>query len=173
MTDATAKAAKYAEIETFMLRDTRAKPDAAVLWAQLGTAQEGLMKYAQAEASFKKALEVDAKRPNPAIESVCNSGLDNIHARVGTGAGANAVSSAPDQPARGEAPAQPQYQDVAPPPPPPAPAPTISKGQSKDQVTAAFGEPERKAAAGLKEIFFYTGLKMKVTFTSGKVSSIE
>jgi hypothetical protein len=70
-------------------------------------------------------------------------------------------------------PAPHQYEDVAPPPPPPAPAPTISMGQTKDQVTASFGEPQRKAAAGAKEIFFYTDLKMKVTFTNGKVSSIE
>jgi hypothetical protein len=46
-------------------------------------------------------------------------------------------------------------------------------GQTIAQVTAAFGEPQRKAAAGTKEIFFYTDLKMKVTFTNGKVSSIE
>jgi hypothetical protein len=46
-------------------------------------------------------------------------------------------------------------------------------GQTKAQVTTAFGEPQRKAAVGPKEIFFYTDLKMKVTFTSGKVSSIE
>ena len=70
-------------------------------------------------------------------------------------------------------PAQRQYDDIAPPPPPPAPAPTISMGQTKDQVTAAFGEPQRKAAVGPKEIFFYTDLKMKVTFTNGKVSTIE
>jgi len=46
-------------------------------------------------------------------------------------------------------------------------------GQTKAQVTAAFGEPQRKAAAGPREIFFYTDLKMKVTFTNGKVSSID
>lgn len=65
------------------------------------------------------------------------------------------------------------YEEVAPPPPPPPPAPTIAMGQTKDQVTAAFGEPQRKAAAGQREIFFYTDLKMKVTFTYGKVSSID
>jgi hypothetical protein len=69
--------------------------------------------------------------------------------------------------------AQRQYDDIAPPPPPPAPAPTISMGQTKSQVIAAFGEPQRKAVAGPKQIFFYTDLKMKVTFTNGKVSSIE
>jgi hypothetical protein len=69
--------------------------------------------------------------------------------------------------------APPKYQALAPPLPPPPPAPSIAIGQSKDQVTAAFGEPQRKATAGTKEIFFYTDLKMKVTFTNGKVSSIE
>jgi hypothetical protein len=70
-------------------------------------------------------------------------------------------------------PAQHVYEDLAPPPPPPAPAPTISVGQTRAQVSAAFGEPQRKAAAGPKEIFFYTDLKMKVTFINGKVSGIE
>jgi hypothetical protein len=46
-------------------------------------------------------------------------------------------------------------------------------GQTKDQVTADFGEPQRKAAVGPKEIFFYTDLKMKVTFTNGKVSGVD
>ncbi len=69
--------------------------------------------------------------------------------------------------------AQRQYDDIAPPPPPPTPAPTISMGQTKSQVIAAFGEPQRKAAAGPKQIFYYTDLKMKVTFTNGKVSGIE
>jgi len=81
--------------------------------------------------------------------------------------------AAPPPPISPPAPPQHQYEDVAPPPPPPAPAATISMGQTKAQVTAAFGEPQRKAAVGPKEIFFYTDLKMKVTFTNGKVSSIE
>ncbi len=66
--EAEIKTAKYTEIETLMTKDTAAKPDAAVLWAQLGLAQAGLKKYDDAETSFKKALEVDAdsKKPNPA-----------------------------------------------------------------------------------------------------------
>ena len=78
-----------------------------------------------------------------------------------------------EAPASQPAPAQHQYEDIAAPQPPPAPAPTISMGQSKDQVIAAFGEPQRKAVAGPKEIFFYTDLKIKVTFTNGKVSGID
>jgi hypothetical protein len=60
-----------------------------------------------------------------------------------------------------------------PPPPPPTdvPPPTIAIGQTKDQVTAAFGQPVRLAKLGAKEIFYYKD--MKVTFTNGKVSNVE
>ena len=177
-TDSATKVAKYLEIETLMLRDSQAKPDASVLWAFLGQAQVGLMKYHEAESSFTKALECEStsKRPNPQIQSLANSGLAQIHAKLGGLGGTNATQPVSNQPAMTSAtpsPAQHKYEDLAAPQPPPAPAPTISMGQSKDQVIAAFGDPQRKAAVGLKEIFFYTDLKMKVTFTNGKVSSIE
>jgi hypothetical protein len=71
------------------------------------------------------------------------------------------------------APPQRQYDNLAPPPTPPAPAPTITIGERKAQVLTDFGEPQRKAATGPKEIYFYTDLKMKVTFINGKVSSID
>jgi hypothetical protein len=60
-----------------------------------------------------------------------------------------------------------------PPPPPPtdAPPPTIAIGQTEDQVTAAFGQPQREAKLGVKQIFYYKD--MKVTFTNGKVSNVE
>ena len=58
---------------------------------------------------------------------------------------------------------------IAPPPPPAdAPPPTISLGQTKEQVTAAFGQPVKTAKIGAKEIFYYKD--MKVTFTNGKVT---
>lgn len=76
-------------------------------------------------------------------------------------------------PAQTQAPPPPSYQDVPPPPPPPAPAATLSIGMTRKQVLAAFGEPSRKAIVGPKEIFFYTDMKMKVTFTHGTVSAIE
>jgi hypothetical protein len=61
---------------------------------------------------------------------------------------------------------------IAPPPPPAdAPPPTIAIGQTKDQVTAGFGQPARVAKLGVKEIFYYKD--MKVTFTNGKVSNVE
>jgi hypothetical protein len=61
------------------------------------------------------------------------------------------------------------YQELAPPPAPP----TISVGQTEDQVIAGLGEPQRKALAGPKQIFFYAALKMKITFINGRVSRVE
>lgn len=81
---------------------------------------------------------------------------------------------APEQEAAAPpAPPQRQYDELAPPPPPPAPAPVVSIGELKAQVVTDFGEPQRKAVNGPKEIYFYTDLKMKVTFTNGKVSGID
>jgi hypothetical protein len=57
-------------------------------------------------------------------------------------------------------------QAVAPPLPP-----SISIGQTKAQVTAAFGQPLKVSNQGVKEIFYYKD--MKVTFTHGKVASVE
>jgi len=78
----------------------------------------------------------------------------------------NAPAAAPAAPA-------PAMAAIAPPPPPAdAPPPTIAVGQTKDQVTAGFGQPLRTAKlAGTKEIYFYKD--MKVTFTNGKVSNVE
>ena len=83
--EAEVKLAKYTEIETLMLKDTAAKPDASVLWAQLGQAQVGLKKYDEAEATYKKVLELEAsaKKPNPAVQGLANSGLGEIYARQG------------------------------------------------------------------------------------------
>jgi hypothetical protein len=78
----------------------------------------------------------------------------------------------PAAPATPQAPAAAPMPDIAPPPPPAdAPPPTIALGQTKDQVTAGFGQPTRIAKLGVKEIFYYKD--MKVTFTNGKVSNVE
>jgi len=66
---------------------------------------------------------------------------------------------------------------VAPPPPPPADAPatppkSITIGQTKDQVVASFGQPERIVKlAGSKEIYSYKDLK--VIFVGGKVTDVQ
>jgi hypothetical protein len=64
---------------------------------------------------------------------------------------------------------------IAPPPPPPdtppAPPKTIALGQTKDQVVAIFGQPQKVATVGPKEIDYYPD--MKVTFVNGKVTDVE
>jgi mono/diheme cytochrome c family protein len=156
--DAETKTAKYGEVESLMLRDTQTKPDASILWVRLGQAQAGLMKYADAESSLNRALELEstATHQNAKAQSWANAELEKIHARSEMVA----------------APAPPPMPDIAPPPPSAdAPPPTIAIGQTRDQVSAAFGQPVRIAKLGVKEIFYYKD--MKVTFTNGKVSNVE
>jgi hypothetical protein len=63
-----------------------------------------------------------------------------------------------------------------PPPPPPPDAPpaapkTITRGQTKDQVTAILGQPLKKATMGAKEIYYYSD--MKVILVNGKVTDAQ
>ena len=78
------KTEKYNDVVTLMTKDTQLRPTEAVLWAYLGQGQLGLKKYDDAEASFKKALELDteSKKPRPEIEGLCNAGLGEIYART-------------------------------------------------------------------------------------------
>jgi tetratricopeptide (TPR) repeat protein len=94
--EAEIKLGKYTEVETMMLKDTAAKPDASVLWMRLGQAQLGLKKYDEAEASFKKTLELDptSKKPNLGVQGTANSGLGEIYARNGKIPEANAAYDA-------------------------------------------------------------------------------
>jgi tetratricopeptide (TPR) repeat protein len=76
------KAKNYAEAETVMLQSTQAKPDASVLWLELGIAQSGLKKYDDAVTSLQKAVSVDAasKKPNPEIQGAANNALGEVFA---------------------------------------------------------------------------------------------
>jgi hypothetical protein len=64
---------------------------------------------------------------------------------------------------------------IAPPPPPadaaPPPPKTISLGQTKDQVVASFGQPQKVIKLATKEIDTYPD--MKVTFVKGKVTDVQ
>jgi tetratricopeptide (TPR) repeat protein len=96
------KTAKYTEVETLMLRDSAAKPDASVLWKDLGKAQVGLgkvgdpKKYDDAEKNLKKALEVEAasKKPSLSIQGETNASLGEVYARTGKVPEANAAYDA-------------------------------------------------------------------------------
>jgi len=104
--DAEIRTAKYTDVETLMLKDTAAKPDASVLWAQLGQAQISLAqlgpiddrpaKYALAETTYKKVLELEAatKKPSPQAQGSANAGLGEIYARTGKIPEANAAFDA-------------------------------------------------------------------------------
>jgi tetratricopeptide (TPR) repeat protein len=87
------KSQKYGEAEQLMLKDTAAKADASVLWAQLGQAQVGLKKYDDAIPSLKKALDLEAnsKKPNIAVQGLANSELGEVYARQGKVPDANAA----------------------------------------------------------------------------------
>lgn len=79
------KAKNFAEAEQLMLKDTQAKPDAAVLWLELGVAQSGQKKNSDAETSLKKAIELDAaaKKPNPEVEAGAQNALGEVLANEG------------------------------------------------------------------------------------------
>ena len=91
--EAEIKTAKYTDVETLMLKDTAVKPDASILWADLGQAQVGLKKFDQAEVSYKKALDIEAasKKPLIDVQGLANAGLGEIYARTGKVAEANAA----------------------------------------------------------------------------------
>ena len=94
--EAEIKLTKFTEIETLMLKDTAAKPDASVLWMRLAQAQLGLKKYDEAEASFKKTLDLDpaSKKPNLGVQGTAEAGLGEIYARAGKVPEANAAYDA-------------------------------------------------------------------------------
>ena len=79
------RTAKYTEAETLMTTDSAAKPDAAILLGRLGQAKLGLKKWDEAEAAFKKCLEVDAasKKPAPEVQGLAQAGLGEVYARTG------------------------------------------------------------------------------------------
>lgn len=84
-----------------------------------------------------------------------------------------APAQAPEQAAPPEPVAAPA--PIAPPPPPadaPPPAPkTVSLGQTKDQVIAILGQPNKVATLGPKEIDYYAD--MKVIYVKGKVTDVQ
>lgn len=94
--EAEIKTAKYTEIEALMTKDTTAKPDASILWAQLGQAQVGLKKYDEAAATYKKVIDIEAasKKPNPQVQGLAESGLGEVYARTNKIPEANAAYDA-------------------------------------------------------------------------------
>ncbi len=61
--------------------------------------------------------------------------------------------------------------DSAPPQAAQEPTRTISLGQTKDEVIAALGQPQKSVNLGAKEIYIFPD--MKITFINGKVSDVQ
>lgn len=84
------------------------------------------------------------------------------------------ASSDPSTPQQSASPAAASEQPTAPPPSadaPQAPPKTIALGQTKDDVVAAFGHPQKMVDLGTKQIYFYSD--MKITFVDGKVTDVQ
>jgi tetratricopeptide (TPR) repeat protein len=90
------RTAKYADIESMMSKDTQAKPDEALLWANLGYAQAGEKKYDDAVVSYKKAVDLEQAQKKPRLEvvGVAEAGLGEVYARTGKVPEANAAYDA-------------------------------------------------------------------------------
>ncbi|MBX6360436.1 carboxypeptidase regulatory-like domain-containing protein [Pseudacidobacterium ailaaui] len=75
----------FAAAEQLMLKDTQAKPDASVLWLELGVAQAGEKKWPDAETSLKKAIDLESqsKKPNPEVQAAANNSLGEVLANEG------------------------------------------------------------------------------------------
>ncbi len=76
------QAKKYDDAATLMQQGTTIKPDAAVVWLELGLAQNGQKKYDDAVTSLKKAVDLDAasKKPSPEVAGAANNGLGEAYA---------------------------------------------------------------------------------------------
>ena len=77
-------AKKYDDAAAAMQQATAIKPDAAVLWLELGIAQTGQKKYDDATTSLKKAMDLDAasKKPNPEIQAADDNALGEVYANT-------------------------------------------------------------------------------------------
>ncbi len=73
---------KFDEAATTMQQATGIKPDSAVLWLELGIAQNGQKKYDDAATSLKKAIDLDAasKKPSPEVEGAADNALGEAYA---------------------------------------------------------------------------------------------
>lgn len=76
---------KYTDVVNLMQKDTQAKPDEPLLWAELGAGQKGLKQYDQAVTSYQKALTLEqaSKKPSPDILGTVQAGLGECYARAG------------------------------------------------------------------------------------------
>jgi hypothetical protein len=118
-------------------------------------------------------LKFPFKGSLPSADDVMKTLAEVVTAEPMESAAQSAAAPAPAAPAAQQTEAA--LAPIAPPPPPPdappAPPKTIALGQTKDQVAGILGQPQKVANLGVKEIDYYSD--MKVVFLKGKVSDIQ
>jgi tetratricopeptide (TPR) repeat protein len=79
------KANNFAAAAALMQKDTTLKPDAGVLWVELGIAQKGLKQWPDADTSLQKGLALDKadKKPNPGLDGAAENTLGEVQANEG------------------------------------------------------------------------------------------
>jgi hypothetical protein len=119
--------------------------------------------YGQLAFQFNKKAGID-------VDGMLKTIAEVVTAEPANGGGETTAASGDQVP-----PSQPTMAPLVPPPPPsdapPPPPKTISMGQTKDQVVAALGAPQKIVQLGSKEIDYYP--EMKVIFVDGKVSDVQ
>jgi hypothetical protein len=123
---------------------------------------------------FKATLRIEL--PKGALASEDLAQVDPVIAQVFqiAPADASAPAAAPPAPVAQAAPEAPLAPIAPPPPPPPDPAvetKSIAVGQTKDQVVAILGQPDKVVKVGTKEIYQYKDIK--VTFVNGKMTDAQ
>ncbi len=75
----------FADAAALMQKDASLKPDAAVLWVELGLAQAGLKQCSDAETALQKGIALDAaaKKPDPELEGAANDKLGECNVTDG------------------------------------------------------------------------------------------
>jgi tetratricopeptide (TPR) repeat protein len=76
------KAKNYADADQLMTKDSQAKPDASVIWLELGNAQVGEKKFPEATTSLQKAVSLETANPKPNVDLVggANNALGEAYA---------------------------------------------------------------------------------------------
>ena len=80
----------YDTAANLMQQAVTAKPDEGLLWFELGDAQTGQKKYADAVTSYQKAISLNdaAKKPLPELDSATYNNMGQAQANSGDSAGA-------------------------------------------------------------------------------------
>lgn len=75
----------YSDAAALMQKDANIKPDAAVLWIELGMAQAGLKQWSDAETNLQKGITLDqaVKKPDPNMEGAAEDKLGEAYASDG------------------------------------------------------------------------------------------